>query len=134
METHTGEECVGRTFPRADCLKSLDRLPTGAVAVDGRARIVHANRRGEELLGRPLAELKGRSVQEAVPNGPLRSLVVKALLTSGPVHGTIELGDGARTHVCISARHTMDPAAVAVLLLKELPVPGSCRPLLAGCM
>ncbi|MGW8063742.1 SpoIIE family protein phosphatase [Streptomyces ziwulingensis] len=67
---------------------AADLLPDGVFCMDRLGTIVYANRRAAELLGRPRARLRGRSLWEAVPwldQAACEDHLRGALLTPGPV-------------------------------------------------
>ncbi|CAM5300766.1 SpoIIE family protein phosphatase [Streptomyces canus] len=73
--------------PTAD--SAADLLPDGVFCVDRLGLVVYANPRAAQLLGRPLAELVGRDLWEAVPwlrRPDFEDHLRAALLTPDPVH------------------------------------------------
>jgi len=68
---------------RLDTDTLVQELGSGLLSVDARGHIVHLNRMGEETLGVSAAQVRGRLVREALPNGlePLAHLVEEGLAT-----------------------------------------------------
>jgi PAS domain S-box-containing protein len=96
----------------------LGSLDVALVTGDGRGRVTLANPRAEELLGRGVAELRGRDVDELWPGeGPLRDLVRevregagRAISREVPFRGGLP-GGGRVLAVSASRLHGMGEAA-----------------------
>ena len=84
----------------------IESLPAGLVTVDAEGRVVSANRRAGEIIGRPVEEIVGRRLDEAVPAcpvaGPGEELVDKPFVC--------EHGDGTAIPVRVSASTLHDRA------------------------
>lgn len=61
------------------------------VAVDTRARVLTMNAAARGMLGKGMAEMRGRRIDEAVPRADMRRLMVKALLNATRVTGCVSL-------------------------------------------
>lgn len=101
--------------------------PLAAIVVDTAARVLNANAQAEALLGAEAAELRGKSVQEMVPNDPLCALMACALLTPDGVENHVNLPGRGRQLVRAWARDVNDPRVGAVVLFRVVNERSVCR-------
>ncbi|MGZ4316911.1 MAG: PAS domain-containing protein, partial [Gaiellaceae bacterium] len=70
----------------------LEAAPVAVVTVDGRGRIVHANRAAERMFGYPPASLAGRRMSEILPGARLPRLLEEPIPRTAPDRPPLPLG------------------------------------------
>lgn len=75
----------------------LGSMVEGVLAVDREERLLSMNAAAERVLGVPVAEAQGRSIQEAVRNVDLQKLVARTLQSETTIEGELVIrGDNLR--------------------------------------
>ena len=94
----------------------------GEVLLDNTGRIRAVNQTAARLIGRPVGQLEGRPICDAVDNQGLRALMQYALISLDPVTNHVRCNDGADRLVRVEVRTVpdhADPQAAGLLCVLE---------------
>jgi PAS domain S-box-containing protein len=98
---------------RLDTDRILENMSSGVLTLDGEGTVLHCNRSAEDLLGRPLADARGRLCTDVFGEGP-RPLLdrIRATLASGQAVSREEVNvrahDGRTVPVGLSTSFLLD--------------------------
>ena len=97
---------------------AIQGLADGLILVDGEGRIVHLNRRAEELLGVPATRARGRQLWLCLPHSGLIAFWDAALDEGPPVTAELQFSRGSTLHAVATAclSDSGRPIGMAILL------------------
>ncbi len=101
----------------------LSSMVEGVLAVDPDGRLLNLNEAAAEMLQIDVDQVRGRSVQEVIPNEQLRDLINQVLASREPVEGAITFEETEERFVQVHGTLLIDPQGKsigAVVVLNDI--------------